>query len=330
MRHGTRRSRRRPGLIVTTAAAIIAAAAIAAAVGLHNRSDPNAPLPVPLPTRPQSYLGLFASPAPDSYAGVTSFTNETKVSPDVVMYYSGWYQPFQTGFATTAASHGAVPFVQMDPTGVSLAAIAAGRYDDYLSKYAVTVRAYRHPVILSFGHEMNGNWYSWGYQNSSPRTFVAAWRHIVRVFRALGARNVTWMWTVNIINDTRAGRIPSPHAWWPGKSYVNWVGIDGYYLKSSWQFAPLFGPTILAVRGFTDDPILIGETGALPAAGQSAKIADLFAGIRDYGLLGFVWFDATDSQLQSSSPPLDFRISAPAAITAFRRGAETTYKRPES
>ena len=77
---------------------------------------------------------------------------------------------------------------------------------------------------------------------------------------------------------------------------MNWVGIDGYYLKPSWQFAPLFGPTIAAVTKLTPDPILIAETGAVPAAGQPAKIADLFAGIRRYGLLGFVWFNSTNSQ----------------------------------
>ena len=60
-------------------------------------------------------------------------------------------------------------------------------------------------------------------------------------------------------------------------------------------FAPLFGPTIAAVRALTADPILIAETGAVPAAGQPAKITDLFAGIRSYGLLGFVWFDVTNN-----------------------------------
>ena len=69
-----------------------------------------------------------------------------------------------------------------------MAAIAAGKYDGYLSSYAEAVKAYRHPVILSFGHEMNGSWYPWGYQGTSPPTFVAAWRHIVKLFRALGAR----------------------------------------------------------------------------------------------------------------------------------------------
>ena len=77
-----------------------------------------------------------------------------------------------------------MPLVQMNPTKTSVAAIAAGRYDSYLTDYAKAVRAYHRPVILSFGHEMNGHWYTWGYTHTSPKIFVAAWRHIVTVFRA--------------------------------------------------------------------------------------------------------------------------------------------------
>jgi hypothetical protein len=73
--------------------------------------------------------------------------------------------------------------VQLQPNGVTLASIAAGHSDDYLRSYADAVIAFGHPVILSFGHEMNGSWYSWGYGRASPATFVAAWRHIVRLFR---------------------------------------------------------------------------------------------------------------------------------------------------
>jgi hypothetical protein len=304
--------------------AIIAAAAIAVGVVLYNKSsDHPGPLPIDLPPASGSYLGVFAKGLPDSYGGVTEFTSATGATPDVIMYYSGWYVPFPQKFATTAANNGAVPLVQMDPDNVSLAGIASGRSDPYLSTYAEHVRAYGHPVILSFGHEMNGSWFSWGHTKTSPEVFVAAWRHIVKLFRNLGARNVTWLWTVNIINDTRNGNIPRPTQWWPGSSYVNWVGIDGYYLKPSWKFAPLFGPTINAVRTLTSDPILIAETGAPPAADQPAKIADLFAGIRLYGLLGFVWFNATNSV------GVPFGLSSPAAIAAFRKGA-TTYHRPGS
>ncbi len=323
MKHHTVNGRRKLRWIACAAVAIVLVA-VAAGVSLYNRSSDRAgPLPVDLPTTPQSYLGVYASGTPASYDGVAAFAGATGAKPDVIMYYSGWFVPFPAAFATTVASNGAVPLVQMDPDGISVAGIAAGRYDGYLTAYAEAVRAYRHPVIVSFGHEMNGSWSSWGYRHTSPASFVAAWRHIVTLFRELGAGNVTWLWTVNIINNTQQGRIPPPAPWWPGNSYVTWVGIDGYYLKPNWQFAPLFGPTIASIHALTRDPILIAETGATPTAGQPAKIADVFAGIHAYGLLGFVWFDATNSVGQ------DFTVSSSAAAAAFRTGA-STFTRPGS
>lgn len=325
MRHQSRRRQRTSRRFLTSALAILAAAVIAVGVVLYNKTSdpPSGPLPVHLPGATSSYLGLFTKGVPDSYGGVTAFTKTTGAKPDVVMYYSGWYVPFPMKFATTVADEGAAPLVQMDPDGVKISSIASGQYDGYLSAFAEAVRSYGHPVILSFGHEMNGDWYSWGYRHTSPAVFVAAWRHIVRLFRALGADNVTWLWTVNVIDDTSHGKIPRPTQWWPGSSYVNWVGIDGYYLKSNWKFAPLFGPTISAVRALTLDPILIAETGAVTTADQPAKIADLFAGVHLYGLLGFVWFDSTNTIGQ------DFGINSPASIAAFRKGS-STYSRPGS
>ena len=122
MKHRSGNKPRRRRRIVTTGVAIIAAAAIAVGVSLYNKSadpPPTGPLPVHLPTTPQSYLGVYADGAPASYDGVTAFTNATGARPDVLMYYSGWFEPFQAGFAATAAKNGAVPLVQMDPTGVS-------------------------------------------------------------------------------------------------------------------------------------------------------------------------------------------------------------------
>ena len=319
MRNRRRRGRLRPMLMVIAGAAIIVVAAIIVAVGRHE--GPAAAVALPpgtLPHTPETYLGVYAAHGSVSYDGVKAFTKATGVTPDVVLYFSAWFEPFHASFATTAAKHGAVPLIQIEPTHISLTAITAGKYDGYLSAYAAAVRSYRHPVILSFGHEMNGFWYSWGHGHASPAAFVAAWRHIVKLFRALGATNVTWLWTVNVI-DTRHDKIPDPAPWWPGSSYVNWVGIDGYYLKRSYAFAPLFGPTIAKVRELTHDPILISETGVAPAAGQPAKIADLYAGIRAYGLLGFVWFDSTDIA--------NYSINSRAAAGAFLRGSKT-YKFP--
>ena len=90
---------------------------------------------------------------------------------------------------------------------------------------------YGHPVILSFGHEMNGDWYLWGYRHTSPasvRSCLAA--HCQHLSRLLGAWNVTWMWTINVVH-TWSQDSQSPAPWWPGSSYVTWVGIDGYYYQ---------------------------------------------------------------------------------------------------
>jgi mannan endo-1,4-beta-mannosidase len=300
-------------LTVVIAFVVVTVAGAFALQGLWQADPPSLQLTRdPLPTTPASYVGVYREGVPSSYGVVNEFTAATGVKPDVVPYYSGWEEKFQAGFATSVAKHGAVPLVQINPFGVSLAAIAAGQDDSYLTTYAKAVRSYGRPVILSFGHEMNGNWYPWGYKHTSPVVFVAAWRHMVTVFRKVGARNVTWMWTVNVIHTNRS--IPSPVPWWPGRSYVTWVGMDGYYYNPSWRFATLFGPTITAVRELTHDPILISETAVSPAANQPAKIGDLFAGIKLYGLLGLVWFDANRDE--------NWSLDNPPAISAFRRGAE--------
>lgn len=309
------RHRARMAAALAVAGALVIVASVFIVLGTGNRAvhPPQPQGRAALPTTPGSYVGVYAPGAPGSYAGVAAFANATRVTPSLVVYYSGWLEPFQASFATTVRKHSAVPLVQIDPTGISIAGIAGGHFDAYLTAYAQAVRAYGGPVILSFGHEMNAPWYTWGYRYTSPAAFVTAWRHIVTLFRKLGAWNVTWLWTVNAI-QAQHGLTLDPARWWPGSRYVTWVGVDGYYLEPSSQFAPIFGPTIVSVRELTRDPILIAETSATRAAGQPAKIANLFTGIRAYGLLGFVWFNDITSY--------DYRIKGPAAIAAFHRGAE--------
>ena len=266
------------------------------------------------PARPGPYVGVITAGWPGGRQ-LKSFASATGIHPNLVAYFAQFGKKWNPKPACRILGDGALPVIQINPRGVALAAIADGYRDHYLEKYAQQVRVFRSPVVISFGHEMNGDWYSWGYRHTSPAVFVAAWQHIVTVFQEQGATNVTWMWTVNIINARGRHPIPSPAAWWPGPAYVNWVGIDGYYLKPSWTFASLFGPTINAVRKLTLDHILITETAASPTAGQPAKIANLTAGVRDYGLLGFVWFDIDKKQ--------DWRLTSPAAVTAFGRDART-------
>jgi hypothetical protein len=267
-------------------------------------------------TNTARYVGVHVQDAPASYYGVEQFAGAIGTQPNIVSYYSPWLESFQADFAASAEDHGAITVVQIDPKNVSLASVVLGEYDGYLRSYAAAVKAFGGHIIISFGHEMNGNWYSWGYKHTSPKVFIAAWRHIVSVFRSVGAGNVSWLWTVNVVDNNLPVPIPDPSPWWPGPSYVTWVGIDGYYYNSSTSFASLFGPTIVSVRQFTNDPILIAETGADISAGQPAKIRDLFDGVETYGLLGFMWFD-------ENTEGRAWRISSPEAFASFGKGAKS-------
>jgi Glycosyl hydrolase family 26 len=299
--------------LVILVALVIAAVAVVFAVGrIVWPADPAA---TSLPSDSASYLGVYESGPPGTYQQVADFTSATGMQPNLVGYYSGWGEPFQTSFAETVREHGAATILQWDPTGVPISMIAAGYYDSYLRSFADSVRNFGYPVVIGFGHEMNAPWYSWGYGGVSPSIFVAAWQHIVTLFRGQGADNVTWLWTLQA-DEPGTGPIAS---WWPGAQYVTWVGIDGYYYRPTDTFASVFGKTIAQVRMFTGQPVLLSETAVGPEAGQSTKIPGLFAGMRQYGTLGLVWFDiAQDDGIYHQ----DWHIEDhPAAVAAFRQAA---------
>ena len=308
-------------------AAMLAAVTVmvlAAGCSVIGHAAGQAPRPVPVATpaalsqSPGSYLGIYEAESPRSFAPVSAFAAAAGVQPDIAAYYSGWGEPFRASFARAAWARHAVVLVQLDPGSSSMSAVARGDSDVFLRRYADEVRSFGHPVILSVGHEMNGPWYPWGYHHAPASVFIAAWRHIVTLFRRQGARNVTWLWTVN---RTRAPLTGPVRKWWPGSNYVTWVGIDGYYLQRGDSFLNVFAPTFVQVRRFTTKPVLLAETAVGPGAGKVRKIPDLFAGIRRFHLLGLVWFDVHQND---GLVHQNWRLEGnPAALATFRRVARS-------
>ena len=330
-------------LIAATACTVIVAAAIvAASLRYHDglaaggaarlqQAGGSAPTPSPssarvpkvvhasLPSTGFGYLGVYegSGNSTGEYAQVQQFAQTVGRQPNIILQYDSWGEPFSASFAVTALQHGATLLIDMDPTSTSCAAIAAGEQDAYLQSYAQSVKAFGQPVIISFGHEMNGNWYPWGWTHTQPAVFVQAWRHVVDVFRQVGADNVTWLWTVNSVDPTE-GPIAD---YWPGSSYVTWAAFDAYYYFWYDNFSSVFGPSIAAIRQLTDKPILIAETAIGQVAGQAANIPGLFAGVHSNGLLGFVWYDQAQNY---GIYHQDWRLEGdPTAVAEFRAAANT-------
>ncbi len=296
------------------AAAIVLCTGLAASQQAVLASDRPAAARTILGTRPFSYLGVFEPGGPASYAPVQTFARTAGRAPNVVMYYSTMSVPFPAAFASTARAHGASLLISLEPDGLSMASIAAGHDDRYLRSYAAQVRRFGHPVIISFAPEMNGKWYPWGWTHTSPKTWIRAWRHVVTLFRKASVGNATWLWTVNQMTANE-GPIAD---WWPGSSYVNWMGIDRYYYHSFSTFDGIFGRTITAERRLSKRPIFIAETAIGQVAGQARRIPQLFAAIAKDKLLGFLWFDMAQSGTIFHQ---DWRLEGhKAAISAFRAG----------
>lgn len=266
-------------------------------------------------------IGVYQPNSPGSYHQLDDFAGLAGFSPRIVSYYSTFQQPFARQFAEQAAARGAEVLVQWQPRGTTSAAVAAGKQDAYIRRFAQDVHSAGRRVIISFGQEMNGNWYPWGEDGDTPANFTAAWRHIVGIFRAAAVRNVTWLWDPNVAYPGG----PPLEDWYPGDGYVDWVGLDGYFAHPMDSFDNLFKKSIVQLRSFTYKPLLIAESGVTGAAGAT-QLEGLFSGASRAGAIGIVYFDEAQS---GGALHQDWRLEDnPANMAAFRNAVYRYALRP--
>jgi biofilm PGA synthesis N-glycosyltransferase PgaC len=279
-----------------------------------------------LPSRPVAAKPVVVT-AKTRYAGVVAYNlpqfDETcGCRPNLAVRDVGVGSLIDNVPPQTMIANGAVPLIELEPFGVKLRSIVAGKEDKWLARQAKAIARLPGTVLMSFAPEANGKWYTWGYSYVTPGEYVAAWRHVVRMFAA--DHRVKWVWMVNRLF---VGSEPI-RLLWPGKKYVNIVGIDGYFHRSDQTYAMLFDPTIQYIRSFTRLPILLTEVAARPRAGKARAMAQLIAGTRRYHTLGFIWFDVNKAPVSAAgNMRFDWRIdTSSAALATFRRFARVARK----
>ena len=112
-----------------------------------------------------------------------------------------------------------------------VARIVAGDFDGYIRSWAKAAADWGKPLMLRFAQEMNGNWYPWGagVNGNAPGEYAKAYRHVHKIFTSVGATNVIWIWSPNVLYPGGA----SLSSVYPGNAYVNWIGVDGYNFGTS-------------------------------------------------------------------------------------------------
>lgn len=266
-------------------------AAVAASAGPTPSPPPPPPYDIAHLLQPdKKFLGVAINGAPTDMTKIEKFASSVGKQPNLIAIYESFDDKFAVAEARKAYQYGALPVIRWEPFKPTLADIAAGKQDEYILEFATAVRTLNLPIVLTFAHEMNGNWYPWGRQRNKPAEFVAAWRHIHGLFAEAGATNVIWTWTPNVINPMPSVKLKP---YYPGDKYVHWIGIDGYYTrKGKKTFGTLFEPTLDQIREFAKQPFLIVETAAEPSSARPDQISDLFEGVAERSdMLGLIWFN---------------------------------------
>jgi len=266
---------------------------------------------------------------------LASWTREFRTPPHYVMFYRDLGRlVFPRSGIDGIRSIGAVPIISLelwnwgDSKTSYLPRILAGDYDEALRGWAAAAAAAGGRILLRFGFECNGDWFSW---SGDPPAYIAAWRHAHEVFEKAGARNVEWVWSPNAVSIPRT-KENAIERYYPGDDVVDWVGLDGYNFGDdhdkwhTWEsFEQVFdGPLSEFRKRHPGKPVIIAETGAASDDRKAEWIRrawDYLATRPEVRVV--VWFDL--DKRREGEP--DWRIgSSPGSLEAFNE----TFAAPRS
>ena len=231
----------------------------------------------------------------------------------VHLTYYAWDTDWTGGVSKADLAAGRIPLVNWEPHHIDFHKIIDGSLDATIKARANDAKALGQKFFLDFAAEMNGD-EAWGGNN--PTLYVAAYRHIHDIFTAAGATNVIWAWCPNV-TDTEGGNRTTME-YYPGDSYVDWTGVDGYNwgtANGGWQSFQQVFKDIYPLLAAKKKPIIIGEMSSAEAGGDKAKwIDEIIPTLRtSYPLIKCViWFDINKEA--------DWRISS-------SRGSEASFIR---
>jgi beta-mannanase len=274
------------------------------------------------------YYGAYAS---DFSAFLSHAGKPVSIHHKFMAWGSSW-NAFPVSTMNNIRSSGAIPLLTWEPWAYNitdpnyrLSNIINGNFDAYITAWATAAKNWGHPFFLRFAHEMNGKtWYPWqeGLNGNTTGQYVLAWKHVVNIFRSVGANNVNWVWCPNV---SFTGSTPM-QGLYPGDDYVDWVALDGYNRATStsnWKtFQVVYTASFaeLAVVAPAKN-IMIAEIGSSETGGNKAAWITDAIGAQvpaNPKVKALVWFNHIDVH--------DFRIqSSAASASAFSSAIASPY-----
>ena len=161
-----------------------------------------------------------------------------------VYFSDNWFESrkFPTAICSWINELGKIPYLRLmlrsdvdqlhAEKTFTLEKIIAGDFDPDLAAWARDAKKFGKPILIEWGTEPNGKWFSWngkwnGGANVGPAKYVAAYRHIVDLMRREGADNLQWIWHVNWLSEPEQ-KWNAFENYFPGLDYCDWVALSAY------------------------------------------------------------------------------------------------------
>ncbi len=192
---------------------------------------------------------------------------------------------------------GHIPLVVIEPwpfgiEGLSgetlLSDISDGRYDEAMRLIAKeVVKQKPQSILVRWGHEMElTGLYPWA--QGDPQKYIAAYRHVVDVFRAEKATNILWIWSP-------AGNSGCQN-YWPGEEYVDYIGVT-ILASEEWDVSLRSFATLMTEKYWLADlfqkPIIATEVGVSATEDEKSKwLKEAILSLEQFpDLVGWIYFN---------------------------------------
>lgn len=212
-----------------------------------------------------------------------------------------------------------------DLNWIAILEIVAGVHDEKIRKWAEGVKSINEPMFVRPLNEMNGDWDPWcaWFFGKDTDLYIKAWRHIVDIFREVGADNALFVWNPHD-RSYPDFQWNNAHLYYPGDDYVDWVGLTGYNNGTShpgdvWrEFDEIYQPLYIDyLKRYSDKPFMITEFSCNEIGGDKAAWLEkgMASLAKNYPNIKIAtWFDGRDNLWQYELN------SSPQAWESFKKG----------